>query len=336
MKQEHKELDAIKMYGGDELWDAKQNQMGETNQSKQVKGLPDAQVFQIGIYSHSMSLSKQFESVTSADGGESSASDPALRRITDLLLKKTSFERPAVPVSGESRYLTQLWVFGNREPWEELHLSNASLPRSTSLEPRAEKSVTQNHEIKNKIRDALKLLNFREQRVLVQFWSPQAVGKHSLLTTVDQPFGVGTDDEGFFSYRSDSERNPFLVDKDDEKEDSGPPARVYRRGLPELAFDITDYTPKDFPLRESAIRCNLVGYLALPVFDSTRSCVGVLELLMSSKYMSYAYEVQQFHKALKITNLTSPQVFDWPILNSFIYRLLVTKCKMEWINSTVF
>ncbi|KAI3680046.1 hypothetical protein L2E82_50783 [Cichorium intybus] len=262
-----------------------------------------------------MNLFKQFESVTSADGCESSAFDPNLLRITDLLLKKTSLERPAVPVSGESRYLTQLWVFGNREPWEELHPSDASLPRSIGFEPRAEKSVTQNHEIKNEIKTALKLLTFREERVLVQFWSPNDVGngKHELLTTVDQPFGVGTVDEGLFSYRRDSECNSFLVDKHYKEEDCGPPARVYREGLPEWTSDITNYAPEDFRLQESAIRCNLVGYLALPVFDSTRSCVGVLELLMSSKYMSYAYEVQQIHKALKIANLTTPQVFGWPI-----------------------
>lgn len=252
-----------------------------------------------------MNLFKQFESVPSADGGESSDFDP------DLLLKKASLERPAVPVSGESRYLTQLWVFGNREPWEELHPSDASLPRSNT-----EIYATQHPEIKNKIRDALKLLTFREERVLVQFWWPSAVGSHILLTTVDQPFGVGTVDEGLFSYRRDSERNPLFVDKnegedEDAEVDPAPPTRAYRFGFPEWTSDITNYAPKDFPQQESAIRCNLVGYLALPVFDSKGFPVGVLELLTSSKYISYAYEVQQINKALKNTNLKTSQLFDW-------------------------
>ncbi|KAJ0666332.1 putative PB1 domain-containing protein [Helianthus annuus] len=71
--------------------------------------------------------------------------------------------------------------------------------------------------------------------------------------------------------------------------------------------------PKHFPQQECAIRCNLHGYLALPVFDSNIQLrVGVLELLMSSKYTSYAYEVQQLHNALKTQNLISPQGFDFP------------------------
>nr|GEW37190.1 hypothetical protein [Tanacetum cinerariifolium] len=45
------------------------------------------------------------------------------------------------------------------------------------------------------------------------------------------------------------------------------------------------------------------------VFDSTTSlCIGVIELLMSSKITDYAFEIQQVHKALKTQSLTSPQV----------------------------
>ncbi|KAI7733042.1 hypothetical protein M8C21_029835, partial [Ambrosia artemisiifolia] len=111
----------------------------------------------------------------------------------------------------------------------------------------------------------------------------------------------------------DSEHKAFLVDKDHEEEDLSPPARVFRRGLPEWTSDLNNYKGKDFPQQDCAIRCNLHGYLALPVFDSTTgSCVGVLEILTSIKYMCYAFEVQQVHKALEAENLTSPQVFDWP------------------------
>lgn len=158
--------------------------------------------------------------------------------------------------------------------------------------------------MQDKIKSALKLLTFREPRVLVQFWSPRVIGKHQLLTTIDQPFGLGVIDEGLCSYRRDSERNPFVVEKDPEEEDRSPPARVFRRGLPEWTPDITNYNPKDFPLYKSAISCNLHGYLALPVVDPTTGlCVGVLELLMSSKYTSFAFEVQQVHRALKVFSL---------------------------------
>ncbi|GJR77574.1 NIN-like protein [Tanacetum coccineum] len=148
----------------------------------------------------------------------------------------------------------------------------------------------------------LKMLVFREQHVLVQFWSPRVVGKHRLLTTIDQPFGLGVVNEGLFSYRRDSEHKFYDVDKDHDAEDLSPPARVIQmRRMPEWTSNVTNYLPKDFPQQECAIRCNLHRYLGLPVFNlTTGSRVGVIELLTSSKHPSFAYEVQQFQRALKV------------------------------------
>ncbi|KAL8201199.1 hypothetical protein R6Q57_012538 [Mikania cordata] len=170
--------------------------------------------------------------------------------------------------------------------------------------------------LQERITAALKLLSFREQHVLVQFWSPSVVGKHQLLTTIDQPFGLGVVDVRLRTYRQDSECRSFLVDKDHEADDHSPTARVFRSELPEWTFDLTSYTPKQFPQQACALRCGLHGYLGLPVFDSTtRLCVGVVEVLMSSKYTSYAYEVQQLYKAFETVDLRTPQAFDWPTLN---------------------
>ncbi|PWA70043.1 NIN-like protein [Artemisia annua] len=107
--------------------------------------------------------------------------------------------------------------------------------------------------------------------------------------------------------------NVFLLDKDHAEEDIiSPPTRVFRQGSPEWTSDLNNYKPIDFPQQECAIRCNLHGYLALPVFDSTTSlCIGVIDLLMSSKIMDFSFEVQQVHKALKTQSLTSPQVSDF-------------------------
>ncbi|KAD5317315.1 hypothetical protein E3N88_17261 [Mikania micrantha] len=171
-------------------------------------------------------------------------------------------------------------------------------------------------EIQCKKRTALKLLSFREQHVLVQFWFPRFGGKHLQLTTIDQPFGVGVANEQLRIYRKDSEQNVFRLDTDHE-ENVNPPVRAFMRGLPEWTCDLTNYSKKDFPLLDSAIRCNLHGYLALPVFDSTKGlCVGVLELLMSSDLNDFAYEVEHIHQKLKLRNLTSPQIFDGPALSN--------------------
>ncbi|MFS7888360.1 putative PB1 domain-containing protein [Helianthus anomalus] len=220
-----------------------------------------------------------------------------------MMSDKIILEQPTVPSSGESRYMTYLWVSGYVEPPEELHQSNPS----QSLAVRS----LYHQEITYKIRAALKILTFREQHVLVQFWSPRGVGKHQMLTTIDQPFGLGVASEELCFYRRESEHQTFLVDKDHEEEDVGPPARVFRRGLPEWTSDITAYETKDFPQQDCAIRCKLHGYLALPVFNSTTGlCVGVLELLTFSKLKDVAYEVEHIHRVLKTVNLASPQVFE--------------------------
>ncbi|GJV09108.1 NIN-like protein [Tanacetum coccineum] len=245
--------------------------------------------------------------VDSADSDKSSCSSSrsvfCTNQNTDLLWNNISLEPPTVSFSDESRYLTPLWVSRDEEPRDKLY--------------RAENSFPHHQKLKEKIRAALKLSTFREERVLVQFWSPLDVGKHQLLTSIDQPFGLGVIDEGLYSYRRDSERNVFLVDKDDAEEDISPPARVFRRGLPEWTSDLHNYLAKHFPQQECAIRCNLHGYLALPVFDSTASlCIGVIEVLMSSKITDYAFEIQQVHKALKTQSLTSPQVSDFTTPNA--------------------
>ncbi|KAI7749894.1 hypothetical protein M8C21_014067 [Ambrosia artemisiifolia] len=220
-------------------------------------------------------------------------------------------EQPTVPSFGESRYLTPLWVSENVEPQEELRVSDPSQPMTVGFKLGAGSLYHQ--EIFCKIRAALKLLFLREQHVVVQFWSPRSVDKHQVLATKDQPFGLGVASEELCFYRRKSEHKAFLVDEDHEEEDVGPPARVFKQGLPEWTSDLANYTTKAFPLRDCAIRCNLHGYLALPVFDPTTGlCVGVLELLTFSKLKDVAYEVEHIQRK---GNLASPQafkVFDGP------------------------
>ncbi|PWA68932.1 NIN-like protein [Artemisia annua] len=232
--------------------------------------------------------------------------------VPDTLTKNISLKKPELPVSGDSRYLTRLCVFGNEA---QLSQSESAQPIITNgFELRDDNINTHKKIIQDKIIAVLKLLTFREQHVIVQFWSPaHVVGKHQVLTTMDQPFGLGENKEQLTSYRKESQHNLYVVDNDHEEGELSPPARVFRRRLPEWTLDVANYSPKQFPQKESAIRCNLHGYLALPVVDLfTRSCVGVLEILTSSKYISYAYEIQQIQSALKTANLITTQAFDGP------------------------
>ncbi|PWA42301.1 NIN-like protein [Artemisia annua] len=142
------------------------------------------------------------------------------------------------------------------------------------------------HAIKERITSALKDFRFRDKGVLVQFWSPVAVRNRWLLTTWDQPFGVGGADEGLYSFRLKSELHAIVVDVEDTEE-LRPPGRVYSQKLPEWSFDVDGWG-------------NKYGYIDLPVFESSGdSCVGVLEIITSSNYVDYAFEVQEVSRALK-------------------------------------
>ncbi|GJR69121.1 NIN-like protein [Tanacetum coccineum] len=226
--------------------------------------------------------------------------------------KNTSLKPPSVAGSGDARYLTKLWVFGKGDELSQSATTEGFEVRTGNIDIYDQK-------IHDKIKAALKLLPLRVQYVLVQFWSTFVIGKQHQLTTIDQPFGFGLCDERLVSYRWDSECKIYDVNRDyDEEEDISPPVRVFRQGLPEWSLNVKNYLPKHFPQQECAIRCNLHGYLALPVFDpTTRLGVGVIELLMSSTYAipSFHYEVQQIQNALKEQDLTCLQVCGAPAAN---------------------
>ncbi|PWA38321.1 NIN-like protein [Artemisia annua] len=216
---------------------------------------------------------------------------------------KDIFLEKAVPFSGEERYLNQLWVPVKEETPKRLPRSDPSYFKTIGFKLGAESVDLHNQrKIQDKIRAALKQLTFREEHVIVQFWSPHVVGMHQVLTTKDQPCGFGVTEEHLYLFRKDSEQNLYVVGNIYEDGDISPPTRVFKRGLPEWTSDLTNYSPQQYPQQDLAISYKLHGYLALPVFDSTIGlCVGVIEVLGSKKYMSFAYEVQQIHEALKVS-----------------------------------
>ncbi|GJW90039.1 NLP3-like protein [Tanacetum coccineum] len=203
------------------------------------------------------------------------------------------------------RYLVSLKVYGNREVEDDEPQS--SLPSSFS-KLLADQNIINPQIIKEKITTALLALCFRDSHVLVQFWSPVIVRKRCLLTTLDQPFGLGVVDEALYLYRLESEQRMFVVDGG-HREELGPPGRVYRQKLPEWGLNA-------HTLPDSAACHNTHGYLNLPVFEpDSGCCVGVLELVTSSNYVDYAFEVQEVSRALKVVdeeNLKCPNLYEDP------------------------
>ncbi|GJV89236.1 NIN-like protein [Tanacetum coccineum] len=214
------------------------------------------------------------------------------------------FLEKQVPLCGDKRYLYPLWVSRKEETQKEFLQSDTFHHKTIGFQLGADSVDPHKHrKIQDQIRAALKQLTFREQHVIVQFWSPLVVGMHQLLTTMDQPCGFGVTEERLYMFRKDCEQNPYVVGNIYEDGDISPPARVFMQGLPEWTSDLTNYSPQQYPQQDLAISCNLHGYLALPVFDSAIGlCVGVVEVLGSKKYTSFAYEVQQIHEALKVSH----------------------------------
>ncbi|GJZ00242.1 NLP3-like protein [Tanacetum coccineum] len=211
----------------------------------------------------------------------------------------TSSERPEL-FNNARRCLSPLWVYGNQEVDE--------IPNSFS-KLLDDQNIIDSQIIKDKVTAALPGLRFREPHVLVQFWSPVTLRKRCLLTTLDQPFGLGAADEGLYLYRLESEQRMFVVDGE-QREDIGPPGRVYRQKLPEWSFDknmlLTRQNVKDW-----AASYDIHGYICLPVFEPDNGCcVGVLELITSSDYVDYAFEVREVWRALKEQKLKSPNVLE--------------------------
>ncbi|XP_022764105.1 protein NLP6-like isoform X2 [Durio zibethinus] len=104
----------------------------------------------------------------------------------------------------------------------------------------------------------------------------------------------------------------FSVDGE-SGEQLGLPGRVFWKKLPEWSSNVQYYSSREYSRLDHALHYNVQGALALPVFEPFRqSCVGVLELIMTSQKINYAPEVDKVCKALEALNLKSLEILDHP------------------------
>ena len=94
----------------------------------------------------------------------------------------------------------------------------------------------------------------------------------------------------------------YLFSVDGESDGAlGLPARVFRHKLPEWTPNVHYYPSREYPRLEHALHYNVRGTLALPVFEpSGQSCVGVLELVMTSQKINYAPKLDKICKSLGV------------------------------------
>ncbi|XWS38199.1 hypothetical protein CRYUN_Cryun19dG0110100 [Craigia yunnanensis] len=167
--------------------------------------------------------------------------------------------------------------------------------------------------IKERMTQALRYFKeSTEQHVLAQVWAPVKSGGRYVLTTSGQPFFLDSHSNGLHQYRMVSLMYMFSVDGESDGQ-LGLPGRVFRQKLPEWTPNVQYYSSKEYSRLDHALHYNVQGTLALPVFEPSRqSCVGVLELVMTSRKINYAPEVDKVCKALEAVNLKSSEILDHP------------------------
>uniref|UniRef100_A0ACD5VVI3 Uncharacterized protein n=1 Tax=Avena sativa TaxID=4498 RepID=A0ACD5VVI3_AVESA len=166
---------------------------------------------------------------------------------------------------------------------------------------------------KEKLTHALRYFkDSTDQHLLVQVWAPVKSGDRYVLTTSGQPFVLDHQSIGLLQYRAVSMMYMFSVDGDNAGE-LGLPGRVYKQKVPEWTPNVQYYSSTEYPRLNHAISYNVHGTVALPVFDpSVQSCIAVVELIMTSKKINYADEVDKVCKALEAVNLKSTEILDHP------------------------
>ena len=155
--------------------------------------------------------------------------------------------------------------------------------------------------IKEKMTQALRYFKeWADQNVLAQVWAPVRMGNQYVLTTSGQPFVLDPHSNGLYQYRTVSLMYMFSASGGNDGI-PGLPGRVFHQKLPEWSPNVQYYSSKEYPRRNHAQHYNVRGTVALPVFEpSGQSCIGVLELIMTSQKINYAPEVDKICKALEV------------------------------------
>ncbi|KAF7151404.1 hypothetical protein RHSIM_Rhsim02G0247800 [Rhododendron simsii] len=147
-----------------------------------------------------------------------------------------------------------------------------------------------------------------------------------------------SDRRGLCDYRLVSTEYKFYADAESREEELGLPGRVFLQKLPESAPSVKYYSEKEYPQRDLALRCNINGSWALPVFEhSSHNCVGVLEIVSlyySTSYwhdkyfLNHLYDVFQYIQVPKLVVSIPLQEFGLQCFDEY------THCKMRYPNLT--
>lgn len=136
--------------------------------------------------------------------------------------------------------------------------------------------------------------------ILVQVWMPVKHGECQVLTTSDQPFLL---DQSLTGYREISRQFMFSA-AGGPGQFPGLPGRVFMSGMPEWTSNVMYYHDSEYLRAEHAVRHEVRGSLAVPVFDFSGpldSCCVVLEVVMTQEKDNFCSEIDDISKALQVS-----------------------------------
>ncbi|CAN8270856.1 unnamed protein product [Cochlearia groenlandica] len=167
--------------------------------------------------------------------------------------------------------------------------------------------------VKERLIQAISGLNeaVEDKDFLVQIWVPfQQEGK-KFLTTWEQPHLFNQNHTSLEKYRQVSET--YNLSADEGSKDVGLPGRVFLQKLPEWTPDVRFFKSDEYPRIKEAQKCDVRGSLALPVFErGSGTCLGVVEIVMTTQKMNYRPELENICKALEAVDLSSSSNLSTP------------------------
>ncbi|KVI07697.1 Phox/Bem1p [Cynara cardunculus var. scolymus] len=137
------------------------------------------------------------------------------------------------------------------------------------------------------------------KNVLIQIWLPENREGKKVLSTSHQLSSLDSGCPQLSNYRNISENYHFAAEGDSKE--VGLPGRVYMGKVPEWTPDVRFFKTEEYPRVEYAQQLDVRGSVAVPIFDHDRqSCLGVIEVVMTTQKSNYAPEIERVCKALEV------------------------------------
>lgn len=137
--------------------------------------------------------------------------------------------------------------------------------------------------------------------MLIQIWVPVTRGDRPILSANNLPFSLDSGSENLARYREISEGFQFSAEEDSKELVPGLPGRVFRDKVPEWTPDVRFFRSDEYPRVEHAREFDICGTLAVPIFEQgSRTCLGVIEVVMTTQQINYVPELESVCKALEV------------------------------------